>query len=97
MLRRAVAGDPTGELAWPDDRQAARQAPTEETIMEMSWMETFQLLGLDVIALILMALALANVVEHAMHAAWETARARKPRSPKAAVAPRARIGGVKHV
>jgi hypothetical protein len=97
MFRRAVAGDRTCELAWPDDRQAAREAPTEETIMEMSWMETFQLLGLDVIAFILMALALLNVVELAVHAAWETGRARKPRSPKAVVAPRARIGGVKHV
>lgn len=65
--------------------------------MEMSWMETFQLLGLDVIALMLMALALLNVVEHAVHTAWETACARKPRSPKAVVVPRARIGGVKHV
>ena len=97
MFRRAVAGDRTRELAWPDDRQAAREAPTEETIMEMSWMETFQLLGLDVIALILMALVLLNVVEHAVHAACETARSRNPRSPRAAVAPRARIGGIKHV
>jgi hypothetical protein len=97
MSRRAVAGDRTRELAWPDDRQAARQAPTEETIMEMSWMETIQLLGLDVLAFILMVLALLNVVEHAVHTAWETARARKPGSPKSVVAPRARIGGVKHV
>ena len=65
--------------------------------MEMSWMETVQLLGLDVIAFILMALALLNVVEHAVHAAWETARERKPGSPKAVIVPRARIGGVKHV
>ena len=65
--------------------------------MEMSWIETVQLLGLDVIAFILMALALLNVVEHAAHTAWETARARKPRSPKAVLAPRARIGGVKQV
>ena len=65
--------------------------------MEMSWMETFQLLGLDVIALILMALALLNVVKHAVHTAWATARARKPRLPGTAAAPRTRIGGVKHV
>jgi hypothetical protein len=65
--------------------------------MEMTWMETFQLLGLDVIACILMAFALLNVVEQAVHAAWETARARKPKSPKAVVPPSARIGGVKHV
>jgi hypothetical protein len=63
----------------------------------MSWMETIQLLGLDVIAFILMVLALFNVVEHAVQTAWETARARNPGSPKPVVAPRARIGGVKHV
>jgi hypothetical protein len=78
-------------------RQAAREAPTEEKIMEMSWTETFQLLGLDVIALILLALALLNFVEHAVQTAWETARARKPRPLMAIVAPRARVGGVKHV
>ncbi len=65
--------------------------------MEMSWMETFQLLGVDIIALILMALVLLDVVEHAVHTAWEAAGARKPRSPKSVVAPRVRIGGVKHV
>ena len=65
--------------------------------MEMSWMETFQLLGVDIIALILMALVLLDVVEHAVHTAWEAAGARKPRSLKSVVAPRARIGGVKHV
>jgi|APFre7841882724_1041349.scaffolds.fasta_scaffold313899_1 hypothetical protein len=41
--------------------------------MEMSWMETIQLLGLDVIAFILLALTLLNVVEHAVHTAWEAA------------------------
>ena len=65
--------------------------------MEMSWMETFQLLGLDVIALILMALVLLNVVEHAVHAAWETARSRRPRVSSAVTQPRPRIGGVRHV
>ncbi len=60
MFRRAVAGDRNPRPARPDDRQAARQAPTEETIMEMSWMETFQLLGLDVVAFILMALVAAR-------------------------------------
>jgi hypothetical protein len=97
MFRCAVAGDRTCELAWSDDRQAARQAPTEERIMEMSWMDTIQLLGLDVIAFILLALALLNVVEPAVHTAWEAAGARKPRSPKSVVAPRVCIGGVKHV
>ncbi len=65
--------------------------------MEMSWMETVQLLGLDVIAFMLMALALLNIVERALHTALATARARRPMLPKAVVAPRVRIGGVKHV
>jgi hypothetical protein len=63
----------------------------------MSWMETIELLGLDVLAIMLLALVLLNVVERAVHTALETARARRPRSPKAVVAPRVRIGGVKHV
>jgi hypothetical protein len=65
--------------------------------MEMSWMETVELLGLDVLAVMLMALVLLNVVEHAVHSAWETARARKPRLPRAVVLSRASIGGVKQV
>jgi hypothetical protein len=65
--------------------------------MEMTWMETIELLGLDVLAVMLMALALLNVVEHAVHSAWETARARKPRPPKAVIVPRADIGSFKHV
>jgi len=65
--------------------------------MEMSWMETVELLGLDVLAIILLALVLLHVVEQAAHAAWETALARKPRPPKAVVTPRAGIGVVKHV
>ena len=65
--------------------------------MEMSWMETVELLGLDVLAVMLMALVLLNVVEQAVHSAWETARARQPRPPKAVVLARASIGGVKQV
>jgi hypothetical protein len=65
--------------------------------MEMTWMETIELLGLDVLAVMLMALALLNVVEHAVHSAWETVSARKPRPPKAVIAPRAGIGSFKHV
>ena len=65
--------------------------------MEMTWMETIELLGLDVVAVLLMVLVLLNVVEHAVHSAWETARARKLRPPRAVVVPRASIGGVKHV
>ncbi len=58
--------------------------------MEMSWMETIRLLGLDLLALMLMVLVLFELVEQAVHSAWLTMRTRKPRSPKAAVAPRVR-------
>jgi len=33
--------------------------------MEMTWLETFQLLGLDVLAVLLLALVGLDVVEHA--------------------------------
>ena len=65
--------------------------------MAMTWMETIELLGLDILAAMLMVLVLLNVVEHAVHSAWETVRARKPMPPRAVVVPRASIGGVKHV
>jgi hypothetical protein len=45
----------------------------------------------------LLALVLLNVVEQAVHSAWETALARKPRPPKAVVTSRVSLGGVKHV
>ena len=65
--------------------------------MEMSWTETIELLGLDVLAVMLLALVLLNVVEHAVHAAWETARSRRPRVSSAVTRPQPRIGGFKHV
>jgi hypothetical protein len=65
--------------------------------MEMTWMETFQLLGLDLLAVMLVVLVGLDVVEHALHSAWGTSRARKPGSPKAVIAPRVHIGGIRHV
>jgi hypothetical protein len=65
--------------------------------MEMTWMETFRLLGLDLLAFVLIALVGLDVVEHAVHSAWETAHARKLRSPKAVAAPRVSIGGIKRI
>jgi hypothetical protein len=61
----------------------------------MTWMETFQLLGLDLLAVMLLVLVGLDVVEHAAHSAWETARARKPSLPKAVVAPGVNIGSIK--
>lgn len=63
----------------------------------MTWMETFQLLGLDLLALMLLALVVLDVVEHAMHSAWATVRSRKSSPPKAAAARCVNIGGIKHV
>ncbi len=40
----------------------------------MTWMETFQLLGLDLVALMLMALVVLDIVERSMHSAWVTVR-----------------------
>jgi hypothetical protein len=92
MFGRAVAGDETREL-----QGSMTAAPTEETTMEMSWMETVRLLGLDLLCLMLMALVVFDVVEHALHSAWVTARARAPRLPEAKAATRVNIGGFKHV
>jgi hypothetical protein len=64
--------------------------------MEMTWMETFQLLGLDLLAVMLLALVGLDVVEHAVHSVRETARARKPGSHKSIAAPRLNLGGIKH-
>jgi hypothetical protein len=50
--------------------------------MEMSWMETFQLLGLDLLAVMLVVLAGLDLLEHAWHAAWGTARSRPRRRPQ---------------
>jgi hypothetical protein len=83
--------------ARPDDRQAARQAPTKETLMEMSWMETFQLLGLDLLAVMLVVLVGLDLVQHAVHSAWETARERRPGASKTVAAPRVNMGGIRQV
>lgn len=42
--------------------------------MEMSWMETFQLLGLDLLAVMLVVLVGLDLVEHAVRSAWATTR-----------------------
>ena len=65
--------------------------------MAMSWTETIELLGLDVLAVMLLALVLLNVVEHAVHAVCETARSRRPRVSSPVTRPQPRIGGVRHV
>jgi hypothetical protein len=65
--------------------------------MAMTWMETVQLLGLDLLALTLMALVVLDVVEQAVHSAWVAARSREPRPPKAMAVRCVNIGAIKHV
>jgi hypothetical protein len=65
--------------------------------MEMTWMETFRLLGLDLLAFVLIALVGLDVVEHAVHSAWETARSRRSRVASPVDRPLPRVGGIKHV
>jgi hypothetical protein len=48
----------------------------EDTVMEMSWMETGELLGLNLLAAVLLALVVLDVLEHAMRQAWQATRSR---------------------
>lgn len=50
--------------------------------MEMSWMETFQLLGLDLLAIMLVVLVGLDLVEHVVHSARATARSQLRRRPQ---------------
>jgi hypothetical protein len=50
--------------------------------MEMSWMETCQLLGLDLLAVMLVVLAGLGLLDHALHAVWATARSQLRRRPQ---------------
>jgi hypothetical protein len=50
--------------------------------MEMSWMETFQLLGLDLLAVMLVVLVGLDLVEHAVRSAWTTTRSQLRRRPQ---------------
>jgi hypothetical protein len=65
--------------------------------MAMTWLETVQLLGLDLLALMVVSLVVLEFVEQAMHSAWLTIRARRPSLPRAASARHLNIGGVRHV
>jgi hypothetical protein len=42
--------------------------------MEMTWMETVDLLGLDLFAAMLLAVVVLDFVEHGLRSAWETVR-----------------------
>ena len=53
--------------------------------MEMTWMETFQMLGLDLLAAMLLALVVLDLVDRALHSAWHAmqtgARAGRRQAP----------------
>ena len=38
--------------------------------MEMTWLETFQILGLDLLAVMLLALLVLDLMDRALHSAW---------------------------
>ena len=65
--------------------------------MEMTWMETFQLLGLDLLAVMLLALVVSTSSNMPSIRPGRRHLRASPVSPKAVVAPRVNIGGVKHV
>jgi hypothetical protein len=66
--------------------------------MEMTWLETFKLLGLDLLAALILALVVLEGVDHAVHHAWLATRERfgaaRPRVPARRSA---RIGAPRHV
>ena len=39
--------------------------------MEMTWLETFRMLGLDLLALMLLALVVLELMDRALHSAWQ--------------------------
>jgi len=41
--------------------------------MEMTWLETFQLLGLDLLAAMLLALVVLDLIDQALRSAWHAA------------------------
>lgn len=66
--------------------------------MEMTWLETFELLGLDLLAVMILALVALDLVDHALHHAWQATRSRfgAARSP-APARPPVKIGAPRHV
>jgi hypothetical protein len=64
--------------------------------MEMTWLETFELLGLDLLALLVLVLWVLDRADHALHHAWMVTRSRVARRPAQARRPVA-IGAPRHV
>ena len=66
--------------------------------MEMTWLETIDLLGLDLLAVMILVLAALDLVDHALHHAWLSTRSRfgAARHPSPARPP-VTIGAPRHV
>lgn len=45
--------------------------------MEMTWLETFELLGVDLLAALLLAVVVLDLFEHGVHSVLESLRARR--------------------
>jgi len=67
--------------------------------MEMSWVETLRLIGLDLQVMAILVLVAFDAIERALHAATHTGNARRKLTKELAQASRAslRIGGVQNV
>lgn len=66
--------------------------------MTMSWTETFDLLGLDLLSAMLLALVALDLLEHAVHQAWAaTAERTQALRSSASGATRVNVGSITHV
>jgi hypothetical protein len=66
--------------------------------MEMTWLETFELLGLDLLAVLILALVALDLVDLALRHAWLTTRSRFGATRRQASArPPVKIGAPRHV
>jgi hypothetical protein len=45
--------------------------------MEMTWLETFELLGVDLLAALLLAVVVLDLLEYSVHSAMASLRARR--------------------
>ena len=60
--------------------------------MEMTWLETFELLGLDLLAALLLAVVVLDLLEHRVHSVLELLRTRQmPRRRSSAPTPLATV------
>lgn len=87
---------PRDGVASEHERVAGQQqydtaAPTEVKIVEMSWLETVEFIGLDLQAGLILALLALDLLQGALHSAWSalsqrvnTGRVRPVEAPRSA-------------